>query len=160
MTSKEFVIWLKGFTEGVHQFNVTPKQWDLLKDKLAEVNDNKFVETPGMFQVHPQPPYPGVQLDRVGTDHDLVQRYPWAGQPIPCSGSISIPSIWTSTATGSNINFTVTSASAWTGATSGLVYTYPNGTTITYTTGDHVGIKDFSPADKLDIDTDKTLLHD
>ena len=42
MTSKEFILWLKGFTEGVHDFNITPKQWDLLKDKLAEVKD----ETP------------------------------------------------------------------------------------------------------------------
>ncbi len=40
MTSKEFVIWLKGFTEGVHEFNITPKQWDHLKDKLAEVKDD------------------------------------------------------------------------------------------------------------------------
>ncbi len=40
MTSKEFVIWLKGFTEGVHEFNVTPKQWDHLKEKLAEVKDD------------------------------------------------------------------------------------------------------------------------
>ncbi len=40
MTSKEFVIWLKGFTEGVHEFNITPKQWDNLKEKLAEVDDN------------------------------------------------------------------------------------------------------------------------
>jgi hypothetical protein len=39
MTSKEFVLWLKGFTQGVHEFNITPKQWDLLKDKLAEVKD-------------------------------------------------------------------------------------------------------------------------
>ena len=40
MTSKEFIIWLKGFTEGVHDFNITPKQWDLLKEKLAKVDDN------------------------------------------------------------------------------------------------------------------------
>lgn len=40
MTSSEFVIWLKGFTEGVHEFNITPKQWDLLKEKLSQVNDN------------------------------------------------------------------------------------------------------------------------
>jgi len=40
MTSKEFVLWLKGFTEGVHEFNITPKQWDTLKEKLAEVDDN------------------------------------------------------------------------------------------------------------------------
>jgi hypothetical protein len=39
MTSKEFIIWLKGFTEGVHEYNVTPKQWDLLKAKLEEIND-------------------------------------------------------------------------------------------------------------------------
>jgi len=39
MTSKEFVLWLKGFTEGVHEFNITPKQWDILKEKLANVND-------------------------------------------------------------------------------------------------------------------------
>ena len=39
MNSKEFVLWLKGFTEGVHEFNITPKQWDLLKDKLGEVKD-------------------------------------------------------------------------------------------------------------------------
>ena len=41
MTSKEFVIWLQGFTEGVHQYNITPMQWDALKAKLAEVNDEQ-----------------------------------------------------------------------------------------------------------------------
>jgi len=40
MTSKEFVIWLKGFTEGVHEYSITPKQWDTLKEKLTEVDDN------------------------------------------------------------------------------------------------------------------------
>ena len=42
MTSKEFIIWLKGFTQGVHDFNITPKQWDTLKEKLAEVNDHPY----------------------------------------------------------------------------------------------------------------------
>lgn len=42
MTSKEFVIWLKGFTEGVHEFNITPKQWDNLKEELAKVNDHSY----------------------------------------------------------------------------------------------------------------------
>jgi hypothetical protein len=46
MTSKEFVLWLKGFTEGVHEFNITPKQWDLLKDKLAEVKDEEPIGFP------------------------------------------------------------------------------------------------------------------
>ena len=47
MTSKEFILWLKGFTEGAHEFNITPKQWDLLKDKLVEVDDNEpIINTP------------------------------------------------------------------------------------------------------------------
>jgi hypothetical protein len=46
MTSKEFVLWLKGFTEGVHEFNITPKQWDILKDKLAEVKDEEPIGFP------------------------------------------------------------------------------------------------------------------
>ena len=46
MTSKEFILWLKGFTEGVHEFNITPKQWDLLKDKLAEVKDEEPIGFP------------------------------------------------------------------------------------------------------------------
>lgn len=44
MTSKEYVIWLKGFVEACHEYAPTPKQWDALKDKLAEVND--LVGTP------------------------------------------------------------------------------------------------------------------
>jgi len=46
MTSKEFVIWLKGFTDGVHEFNITPKQWDTLKERLAEVGDEERIGTP------------------------------------------------------------------------------------------------------------------
>ena len=41
MTSQDFVLWLKGFTEGVHEYNVTPKQWDLLKTRLSKVNDDQ-----------------------------------------------------------------------------------------------------------------------
>ena len=59
MTSKEFVIWLKGFTEGVHEFNVTPKQWDYLKEKLAEVSDEqKFIGVPNTTPNWQWPHYP------------------------------------------------------------------------------------------------------
>lgn len=52
MTDKEFVDWLRGFTEGVHHYNITPAQWDLLKEKLAEVKPvedlkNIYQPTPG-----------------------------------------------------------------------------------------------------------------
>ena len=139
MTSKEFVIWLRGFTEGVHDFNVTPKQWDLMKDKLAEVSDDKFVETPGMFQdrtVQSYPPY--------WSPHSPF--YTTSGT----SGSIdtrSIVSQWTTTP--NNITYTVTSGSSYIGV--GSTYTYPNGTTVTYTAGG---------ANEFDEPKDKTLLHD
>lgn len=42
MTSKEYVIWLKGFVEACHEYAPTPKQWDALKDKLAEVSDESI----------------------------------------------------------------------------------------------------------------------
>ncbi len=46
MTSKEYVIWLKGFVEACHEYAPTPKQWDALKDKLAEVTDEERIGTP------------------------------------------------------------------------------------------------------------------
>jgi len=161
MNSKEFVIWLKGFTEGVHDFNIIPKQWDYLKQKLAEVSDDKFVETPGMFQVPPQPPYPGTSIGPYGTgtpNHDLVARHPWGGlkvwggtsMPIPSdpniTGSASISSVWTSNP--NNITYTITSGSS---CGVGSTYTYPNGTTVSYTAGG---------ANEFDEPKDKTLLHD
>jgi hypothetical protein len=42
MTSQQFILWLRGFTEGVHEFNITPKQWDLLKEELSKVSDQSF----------------------------------------------------------------------------------------------------------------------
>ena len=41
MNEKEFVQWLRGFLEGIHHYNITPAQLDLLKDKLSEVKIKK-----------------------------------------------------------------------------------------------------------------------
>jgi len=54
MTEEEFVKWFKGFSEGVHHYNITPKQWDYVKEKLKTVGksynnsyiiDNKYWTT-------------------------------------------------------------------------------------------------------------------
>ena len=48
MTDKEFVDWLRGFADGVHHYNITPAQWDMLKEKLAKVGTSKnYVITEG-----------------------------------------------------------------------------------------------------------------
>jgi hypothetical protein len=49
MTEHDFIVWLNGFVDGVHEYNVTPKQWDTLKDKLAKVTDKSI--TPLPFEV-------------------------------------------------------------------------------------------------------------
>ena len=43
MNSRDFIIWLKGFTEGVHQYNITPVQWETLKEQLNKVDDTPYV---------------------------------------------------------------------------------------------------------------------
>jgi hypothetical protein len=37
MSEKEFVKWFKGFADGAHHFNISPKQWDEVKNKLSSV---------------------------------------------------------------------------------------------------------------------------
>jgi len=39
MTSKEFVIWLKGFSTACNEYTPTPKQWDIIKEELHKVRD-------------------------------------------------------------------------------------------------------------------------
>ena len=145
MTSQDFVIWLKGFTEGVHEFNITPKQWDILKDKLGQVigDDNKFIETPGMFQVHPEKPYPGVPvgIGGWGTPNG-TDRYPWGGQKV--WGGITSGFIQPV-----NTHFPTTTVTTGSTSVGESIYypasttvTYPAGTTVSYTvtTGSSIGV--------------------
>jgi|GEM_PF-2738463 len=39
MNEREFVEWFRGFTEGVHHYGISPKQWDYLKEKLKTVTN-------------------------------------------------------------------------------------------------------------------------
>ncbi len=39
MTPKDFVIWLRGFAQAANNFNLTPKQWDDVREMLAKVKD-------------------------------------------------------------------------------------------------------------------------
>jgi len=43
MTSQEFVMWLKGFTEACNDLTATPKQWDKIKEELEKVSDGTKV---------------------------------------------------------------------------------------------------------------------
>ena len=121
MTSKEFVLWLKGFSEGVHEYNITPKQWDILKDKLAEVKDEPTltfpINTPNTAPIQtlphitPSPTYPHRPYEVYcgDTNGTTITTTPNVG------GSITIAN--------PPFGFGVTSTS----------YGYPSGSTLTYT---------------------------
>ena len=112
MTSKEFVIWLKGFTEGVHEFNITPKQWDYLKEKLAEVDDNTI-------------PMGGVIVDH-NTFKVNDQGFYQTPNPYTINGSTgSFGTITTTPGTG----FITTN-----NLSTSTTYGYPSGSTWSYTT--------------------------
>ena len=130
MTQNEFIQWMKGFTEGVHEYNITPKQWDLLKERLSEVNDNddEYIETPGTFQDHtiqsytpywsPYNPFHVTSLTGSGTTYTpglAVTTTPNTQGYITTYNPITFTT--TSYPSGSNVSYT----------TSG-----PNGTTVTY----------------------------
>jgi hypothetical protein len=120
MTSKEFVIWLKGFTEGVHEFNITPKQWEYLKEKLAEVKDDVSLSpfpfgTPNTTPIVPLPHYP----------NPLDNPY-----RITCSsGSFGT----TITTTPGQSSITIANPPFGFGVTS-TAYGYPSGSAWSYTT--------------------------
>ena len=39
MTTKEFVMWFKGFSEACHHLNPTPQQWEKILEKLNAVKE-------------------------------------------------------------------------------------------------------------------------
>jgi len=120
MTSKEFVLWLKGFTEGVHEFNITPKQWDLLKDKLAEVKDEEPIGFPfGVPNTAPIQTLP------------FIQPYnPYNPFQITCGSGSSGTTITTTPGVSS---ITIANPSFGFGTTS-TAYGYPSGSAWSYTT--------------------------
>jgi hypothetical protein len=38
MNSYDFIVWLKGFVQAANSYNITPKQWDDIKEQLNKVN--------------------------------------------------------------------------------------------------------------------------
>ena len=117
MTSKEFVLWLKGFTEGVHEFNITPKQWDILKDKLAEVKDESIGFPIGVPNFTPA----SVPLPHYPNPLDNPYRINYGSGS---SGTI-ITTPGVSSITYATPPFTTTSTA----------YGYPSGSSVNYTSG-------------------------
>lgn len=133
MTSKEFVIWLKGFTQGIEEYNITPTptQWNVIKDKLAEVNDDQpnpigytGADVPNTQPFprwqEPHTYYPNVEIPCVK---------PNGTAPSPYFVTPSTPGITFSTTPGSGIG-TITTPN---GMSTSTTYGYPSGSAWNYT---------------------------
>jgi hypothetical protein len=75
MTSRDFVIWLKGFTEACNDYTATPKQWDRIKEILENVED--YDDNPGI----------DVEIDDY---KNWFNKSPIISQITPLSGTISV----------------------------------------------------------------------
>ena len=130
MTSKEFVICVKGYTEGVHEYNITPKQWDYLKEKLAEVSDEEKIGTPigtgwGIPNTAPIVPLP--HITPPPTD-------PYNPYKVTCTPGTTSPGFQVTTTPGTTGFITIANpniASFGTGST-GILNTHNPSTSITY----------------------------
>lgn len=118
MTSKEFTIWLKGFITACNEYSPTPKQWDIIKEELEKVSDEKPIGTP-------------IGEGGWGTpNHDLVDRYPWGGQKV-WGGTAGTPiNCLTTTGSFSTQGFVVTTTPGY-----GSISYNPSTTTTAYPSG-------------------------
>ena len=130
MNSKEYVIWLKGFVEACHEYAPTPKQWDALKDKLAEVND--LVGTP----IGPGIGVPNIQTFPKWQEPHKVNPF-YVGDvpltnPIGLSGTGTTQAVVTTTPGGGSITYATPPFT-----TTSTAYGYPSGSSVNYTINSH-----------------------
>ena len=128
MTSKEFVLWLKGFSEGVHQYSITPMQWDIVKDRLAEVKDEQPIGVGGVGVPNTQP-FPRWQEPHLVNVPNLT---PNGTAPSPYFVTPSTPGITFSTTPGGGIG-TITTPN---GMSTSTTYGYPSGSAWNYTSSE------------------------
>ena len=120
MTSKEYVIWLKGFVEACHEYAPTPKQWDALTDKLKEVKDESIGFPIGVPNFAPSP----MPLPHYPNPLDNPYR-------ITCGSGSSGTTI--TTTPGTSGHNTIANPPFGFGSTS-TTYGYPSGSAWSYTT--------------------------
>jgi hypothetical protein len=128
MTSKEFVLWLKGFSEGVHQYSITPMQWDIVKDRLSEVKDEQPIGVGGLGLPNTQP------FPRWQEPHLVNVPYHAPSGTIPATGFIVTTSPGTTITTTPNVGGSITIANPPFGfGSTSTTYGYPSGSAWNYT---------------------------
>lgn len=115
MTSKEFVIWLKGFSKAANSYNITPAQWDEILDELAKVDDE-----PKSIGV---PVGPGFGVPNITPFINPIPTDPYNPYKITCQPDLNGTTIHTTpnttgfiTTTGTNTDFKFTATNGQSGS--------------------------------------------
>ena len=133
MTSKECVIWLKGFVEACHEYAPTPKQWDALKDKLTEINDDSTPSFPfGTPNTAPVDPFPKWQQPHYPNPFDKPFIDPYNPYKITCSSG-SFGTITTTPGTGYITTYNPIQFGSGSMYSTSTTYGYPSGSAWSYT---------------------------
>ena len=133
MTSKEYVIWLRGFVEACHEYAPTPKQWDALKDKLTEVNDDSTPSFPfGTPNTAPVDPFPKWQQPHYPNPFDKPFIDPYNPYKITCSSG-SFGTITTTPGTGYITTYNPIQFGSGSMYSTSTTYGYPSGSAWSYT---------------------------
>ena len=76
MTSKEFIIWLKGFIAGSNNYDLTPSGWEALKSNLEQVEDdgiNAIIDDGGISEyIRSKKTPPCVGHDNASWDEGII----------------------------------------------------------------------------------------
>ena len=140
MTSKEFTIWLKGFITACNDYAPTPKQWDIIKEELEKVSDEKRIGTPigeggwGTPNVAPIQPL-----------NWPINPDPYNPYKITCQPGTTAPNYAVTTTPGTTGFITIANpyiASFGSGSVSGTAYGYMSGSNWYYTNGGNPDIKE------------------
>ena len=113
MTSQEFVLWLKGFSEGVHEYNITPKQWDILKDKLKEVEDKILILE--------SPKFPDITVPMVQPFYQ-PEKYPYERFRTYCGDTNGV-SLTVATGSSGTVTYNPSTTTQWNPSGSNWSYT-------------------------------------
>ena len=64
MTEKQFVMWLRGFTEACHHLNPTPAQWEKIIETLKNVKEDSSCSCGNRIYTYP---YSSTSINSTGT---------------------------------------------------------------------------------------------
>jgi hypothetical protein len=133
MTSQEFILWLKGFSEGVHEYNITPKQWDILKDKLKEVEDKILILE--------SPKFPDITAPMVQPFYQ-PEKYPYDRFRTYCGHTDGVS---LTVATGSSGTVTYNPSTTTYGYPSGSAWSYTSTSSTNRWDGHQAKMADYKP---------------